>query len=249
MNIVDTTLDKLKSSFLILCPWCDKEFRAFKKDIAGEAEPKYICLSCKKSFKLSFFSNKTASFRATSKLRGEPIFSPNLFETDRTKVQMLKEESITKICFKCTKEVPSFLNRCFFCGAQLVKKIPARVSELLLFSLWKRVLSNWEKDHIHTEFMLKCYQQSRVRFGLQCYGEILKQDANNEKAKQMIKMAEKLSFFFEKNPKVKMGAGFLITRRLCEYLSLLSPFIRTYGFDFVLAMLFILMFSWMFISL
>ena len=145
-------LDQLGSQFPIQCPWCEQVFTAVKKDIVAR-ETKYVCTSCKKRFQLTF---KEGTGSVAAPLRGEPIpvsFSysdPALVETDR---------DLTKICFKCAKEVPGFLNKCFFCGAEFVKILRGRASEVLLAALWKGVLSNWEDNEKHADFMLKCYQQ------------------------------------------------------------------------------------------
>ena len=173
----------------IRCPYCFQIFQTFRQEFIDE-RPEFQCSICHEKFWIE------AQSRAELIL-GQPL-SPSPPPAPPLGVS-------TKVCPRCTEEVPAKDPECRFCGVVFIKLIEGVESTFQLRGTWAKVIKNWHNNLQHDEFLRACHQQKELIYGISCYGRILKEDKDNKKAQEMIKRMEALTWFFKEEmatPKV-----------------------------------------------
>ncbi len=173
------------SELRIRCPYCLQVFRAFKDEFEEEM-PDFQCSVCSEKFWIN-------SKDKDAVILGKP--------GDMAKTGLKPVRSgigiSTKICPRCTEEVPIEDQECSYCGVVFIKLIEGVESSFQLRGIWGKVIKNWHDETAHDEFLRTCHKQNELVYGISCYGRILKEDKDNKKAEEMINRMEALTWFFE----------------------------------------------------
>ena len=170
----------------IRCPYCLQIFQTFRREFTDE-RPEFQCSTCHEKFWIEAQENSPV-------ILGHPLSA--LKPTSTLGVS-------TKICPRCTEEVPAKDPECRFCGVVFIKMIEGVESTFQLRGTWAKVIKNWHNETQHDEFLRACHKQKELIYGISCYGRVLKEDKDNKKAKEMIKRLEALTWFFkEETPKM-----------------------------------------------
>ena len=178
----------------IRCPYCFQNFKAFRNEFE-EDFPSFRCSVCSEKFWINADNTDPV-------ILGQP--------GDMPKRQNYVPSGLgvsTKICPRCTEEVPMTDQECSYCGVVFIKIIEGVESSFQLRGVWAKVIKNWHNEDMHDEFIRTCYKQKELVYGISCYGRILKEDKDNKKAKDMIKRMEALTWFFEEEislPKITL---------------------------------------------
>ena len=169
----------------IRCPYCFQIFKAFKNEFE-EDQPDFECSVCHEQF---WISSKDT----------DPVIlgKPKDMQKEK-KVQPSGLGISTKICPRCVEEVPISDEECPSCGVIFIKMIEGVESSFKLRGLWSKVIKNWHDEIAHDNFLRACHKQNELVYGISCYGRILKEDKNNNKAKEMITRMEALLGFLKK---------------------------------------------------
>ena len=171
----------------IRCPYCFQTFKTFKKEFE-EDMPDFQCSVCHEKFWIN--SKDTEAV-----ILGKPGDMPKTLNHPSPPASGLGVS--TKICPRCTEEVPIGDQECSYCGVVFIKIIEGVESTFKLRGIWAKVVKNWHNENMHDEFLRICHKQNEMVYGISCYGRILKEDKDNKKAKEMIKRMEALTWFFE----------------------------------------------------
>ena len=166
----------------IRCPYCFQIFQTFRQEFTDE-RPEFQCSMCHKSFWIEAQSHSPV-------ILGQPLGTEPPSSTSTLGVS-------TKICPRCTEEVPTESAECHFCGVVFIKMIEGVESTFQLRGQWAKVIKNWHNENQHDEFLRACHKQKELIYGISCYGRVLKEDKNNKKAGEMIKRMEALTWFFK----------------------------------------------------
>jgi len=186
MEQFSTDQKKLTSAQLgIQCPYCFQVFKTFKHEFE-EDKPDFQCSVCQGQFWIN--SRDT-----------EPVIlgRPMDMEKNADSLPMTRLGTSTKICPRCTEEVPMEDQECSYCGVVFIKMIEGMGASFQLRGIWANVIKNWHDENAHDEFLRICHKQSELVYGISCYGRVLKEDKENKKAKEMIQRMESLTWFFE----------------------------------------------------
>ena len=172
------------SQVRIRCPYCFQIFKAFKKEFE-EAQPDFQCSVCREQFWINAKDT-------------DPVILGKPKDMQKEKKPPLSGLGVsTKVCPRCVEEVPIEDEECPHCGVVFIKIIEGVESSFKLRGLWAKVVQNWHNEKSHDEFLRACHKQNELVYGISCYGRILKEDKNNNKAKEMINRMEALTWFFE----------------------------------------------------
>ena len=178
----------------IRCPYCLQIFQTFRQEFTDE-RPEFQCSICHEKFWIE--AQNTAPV-----ILGQPLNTvPPSYPPSNVGFS-------TKICPRCTEEVPAKDSECRFCGVVFIKMIEGMESTFQLRGTWAKVIKSWHDETKHDEFLRACHQQKELIYGISCYGRVLKEDKDNKKAKEMIKRMEALTWFFKEeiaSPKVTLA--------------------------------------------
>ena len=203
--------NQITSQIRIRCPYCFQTFRAFKHEFEEEC-PDFQCSVCSEKFWID-------STKSDSVILGKP--------GSVQKVQKPSPSGLgitTKVCPRCTEEVPKGDQECSYCGVVFIKVIEGVESSFQLRGMWGKVIKNWHDERVHDEFLRACHKQNELVYGISCYGRILKEDKDNKKATDMIKRMEALTWFFEDEISLPK-----LTRKIM--LKKIGAWFKSYTFD------------------
>ncbi len=172
------------SSLRIRCPYCLRVFKAFTNEFEEE-QPDFQCSSCQKIFWINTKDTENILLGKPADMRKNSTPAPSGLGIS------------TKICPRCTEEVPINDQECSYCGVVFIKMIEGAGASFQLRGEWAKVVQNWHDDKIHDNFLRSCHKQNELVYGISCYGRALKDNQNNRKAREMIKRMESLTWFFE----------------------------------------------------
>ncbi len=196
----------------IRCPYCFQVFKAFKKEFE-EDQPDFQCSVCREKF---WIDSKDTN----------PIV---LGKPANIQKNGISEQSglgfSTKVCPRCTEEVPIKDQECSYCGVVFIKLIEGGGTSFPLRGAWAKVIKNWHDEKMHDAFLTTCHKQNELVYGISCYGRVLREDKGNKKALEMIKRMESLTWFFEEEislPKLPFKEMFYRKIR---------NIVRSYAFD------------------
>ena len=206
----------------IRCPYCFQIFQTFRQEFTDE-RPEFQCSVCHEKF---WIEAKSLS----SVILGQPIKAPAVSKLGIS----------TKICPRCTEEVPAEDPECRFCGVQFIKLIEGVESTFQLRGTWAKVIKNWHNPAQHDEFLRACHKQNELIYGISCYGRVLKEDKDNKKAKEMIKRLEALTWFF----KEEVSAPNVTWANMAGKISL---WLRSHTFDALMLALVLCLFLYVFL--
>ena len=169
----------------IRCPYCFQIFKAFTKEFEEEM-PDFQCTVCRETFWIDIRDKSQVV-----------LGKPGDMQKSRTPPPLSGLGVSTKVCPRCTEEVPIADQECSHCGVVFIKIIERGDSSFQLRIMWAKVIKNWHNEQAHDRFLRACRKQDELAYGMFCYGRILKEDKNNRKAQEMIKRMESLTWFFE----------------------------------------------------
>ncbi len=136
------------------CPHCQKLYKT-SFDVFEGSEPEFDCSSCAKSFLL------------TSELDNFGLFS--------TKLQSHKS---FEVCPKCSSLKPHQSDECPSCGVFASKYLDLQKAQSpALFELnqqWQKVVTHFDEDQYHQDFLNKCHLKLALNFAFQKYSELQK---------------------------------------------------------------------------
>ena len=136
------------------CPHCQKLYKT-SSDVFEGSDPEFDCSTCTKTFLLIDEQDSFGLFLATD--LGKKSFSS---------------------CPKCSALKPQNADECPTCGVFATKYIELQRAESpVLFELnqqWQKVLSNFENDQLHQDFINKCHLKLALNFAFQKYSELEK---------------------------------------------------------------------------
>ena len=202
----------IPSQLRIRCPYCFQTFKAFSKEFE-EDQPDFQCSVCHETF---WINPKDT----------DPVIlgKPADMQKKTNKVPTGLGVS-TKICPRCTEEVPMADQECSYCGVVFIKLIEGGGTSFQLRGTWAKVVRNWHDENKHDAFLTACHKQNELVYGISCYGRILKEDKNNKKALEMIKRMEALTWFFEEEISLpKLPVQEMLYRKI-------TNIVKSYAFD------------------
>jgi len=211
MRQLDKSQKNIEPSFIhIRCPYCFQMFRALKNEFEEDC-PDFRCSVCNEKFWIDSKETKSVILAQPSVVKKykEPISGVGVS---------------TKVCPRCTEEVPMGDQECSYCGVVFIKFIEGVESSFQLRGLWAKVIKNWHDENRHDEFLRTCYKQNELVYGISCYGRILKEDKENKKAQEMIKRMESLTWFFEEEISLPKKNFSTLMHKMKVYL-------KSYAFD------------------
>lgn len=168
----------------IRCPHCFQIFKTQRKEFE-EDHPDFQCSVCRGMF---WIDSKDTS----------PVILGKPADTQKKGISPPSGLGVsTKICPRCTEEVPINDQECSYCGVVFIKLIEGGGTAFPLRGAWAKVVKNWHDEKMHDSFLTTCHKQNELVYGISCYGRVLKEDKNNKKALEMIKRMESLTWFFE----------------------------------------------------
>ena len=185
------------SQLRIRCPYCFQIFKALKAEFEQD-QPDFGCSVCHKEFWIEAQDNSSVVLGKPSTMQ-KPDKAPPASKLGVSH----------KICPRCTEEVPMDLQSCTYCGVVFIKMIEGWGSSFQLRGMWAKVVSQWHSENRHNEFLQECQKRNELVYGISCYGRILKEDKNNQKALEMIKRMEALTWFFEEESPAKPNPGLI----------------------------------------
>lgn len=155
----------------VRCPHCRKLYLVQYADVK-EAKPRFECVQCHNRFWVPMADiDLSAEIQGIAMNQKERGARPSVKST-------LKEP--TEPCPKCFKSIPAGEPECPHCGV-VVKKIrelgfiesaPAHSEQL--GSAWKRVLSNYDDETLHSDFLRIAQRERNLPFAAAQYGQINK---------------------------------------------------------------------------
>jgi hypothetical protein len=144
-----------KQEVLFRCPNCQKLYRTCADVFEGN-EPEFDCSSCQTPFVLS---DKQDMF--------------GLFLTS----QPSPKQSFD-VCPKCSNLKPYKSDECPSCGVYTSRYLELQKSESpVLFELnqqWQKVVTHFDEDQYHQDFLNKCHLKMALNFAFQKYSELQK---------------------------------------------------------------------------
>ncbi len=195
------------SELRIRCPYCFQVFKTFKHELA-EDMPDFQCSVCHEKFCINSKDTSEVILGTPGDMQ-KGVYSSPVSGLGVT----------TKICPRCTEEVPIGDQECTYCGVVFIKIIEGVESSFQLRGMWGKVVKNWHNEKMHDDFLINCHKQNELVYGISCYGRILKEDKDNKKAKEMIKRMESLTWFFEEEmslPKLTFKKMLLKAKDWCN---------------------------------
>jgi hypothetical protein len=137
------------------CPYCQKLYRT-SADVFEGNEPEFDCSSCKTPFILS---DKQDMF--------------GLFLTSQP-----NQKQRFDVCPKCSSLKPHKSDECPSCGVYASRYLELQKSESpVLFELnqqWQKVVTHFDEDLYHQDFLNKCHLKMALNFAFQKYSELQK---------------------------------------------------------------------------
>lgn len=137
------------------CPHCQKLYKTSSDVFEGVEPAEFDCMSCQKAFMLT---QKTDDF--------------GLFVTQ------MPEKASFEACPKCSNLKPKKQDECPSCGIFVSKYLELQKAESpVLYELnqmWQGVVTHFDQDQYHQDFLNKCHQKMALNFAFQKYAELQK---------------------------------------------------------------------------
>ncbi len=194
----------------VKCPHCFQVFTAFPREFEEKC-PHFQCSVCQGQFWIDFPTNRQTDYTVKN-----PILLSTSTQSDRTLSfeEIILGHSLSvrkpidplsanrlglsvKMCPKCSQEVSISEPNCPFCGVVFIKMIEGVEASFYLRGVWAKVLRYWHDEDQHDRFLMACRKENDLMYGISCYGRVLKEDKDNQKAREMIKRIEAFTWFFE----------------------------------------------------
>jgi hypothetical protein len=162
-----------------VCPHCEKSYLIFLKDLPEEIN-RFICKSCDQDFWI----------RRVEVEEGVPVIGiPG--------EELLGKEK--EKCPKCGQAVESLEKECGGCGVVGAKYLALREESPYLKvnpelkALWKRVLNNYDDEHVHHEFLSQCLKEKQLRYASLQYKQLREAVGDDRLLRTMIGKIQNLS--------------------------------------------------------
>jgi hypothetical protein len=175
-------------SLRVRCPHCRKLYLVQYGDIV-EAKPRFECVQCRNRFWISLSGTDTHG-----EIQGIPMHVKDAPAAKPKPGAELKTEP----CPKCFKPVAVGLHECPSCGV-LVQKVkdlsfiegaPAHSQQL--GSAWKKVLSNYDDESIHSDFLRIAQREKNLLYAAAQYGQMNKLMPSDETTLQKMREVQAL---------------------------------------------------------
>jgi Zn finger protein HypA/HybF involved in hydrogenase expression len=138
------------------CPSCQKLYRT-SADVFEGNDPEFDCSNCATPFTLSAEQDMFGLFVTT-----EPKNKKQSFD----------------VCPKCSSLKPHKSDECPSCGVYASRYLELQKSESpVLFELnqqWQKVVTHFDEDQYHQDFLNKCHLKMALNFSFQKYSELQK---------------------------------------------------------------------------
>ena len=136
------------------CPHCQKLY-CTTSDVFDGTEPSFDCSACDKAFILTTQADDFGLFKSRA-----------------------PEKMALRTCPKCSNLKPQQSDECPSCGVLESKYVEIqKVESPVLYEmnvLWQKVVSHFDEDQYHQDFLNKCHQQMALNFAFQKYAELQK---------------------------------------------------------------------------
>lgn len=136
------------------CPHCQKLYRT-SSDVFEGSDPEFDCSNCSKSFLLSGQQDSFGLFVTSS---------PSQKRFD--------------VCPKCSSLKPHKVDECPTCGVFASRYLELQKAESpVIFELnqqWQKVVTHFDDDQYHQDFLNKCHLKMALNFAFQKYSELQK---------------------------------------------------------------------------
>ncbi|MEQ1723414.1 MAG: hypothetical protein ABL930_09580 [Pseudobdellovibrio sp.] len=137
------------------CPHCQKLYRT-SADVFQGSDPEFDCSSCAKPFLLSGEQDMFGLFVTTQPSQNKSF----------------------DVCPKCSSLKPQNSDECPSCGVYASRYLELQKAESpVLFELnqqWQRVVTHFDEDQYHQDFLNKCHLKMALNFAFQKYSELQK---------------------------------------------------------------------------
>jgi hypothetical protein len=138
------------------CPNCQKLYRT-SADVFEGNDPEFDCSSCATPFTLSAEQDMFGLFKTTEPRNQKKNFG---------------------VCPKCSNLKPNNNDECPSCGVYGSRYLELQKSESpVLFELnqqWQKVVTHFDEDQYHQDFLNKCHLKMALNFAYQKYSELQK---------------------------------------------------------------------------
>ena len=137
------------------CPHCQKLYRTTSDVFEGSQAAEFDCMSCDKAFTLKTELDSFGMY-----------------------VTQAPERTVFEACPKCSNLKPKKEDECPSCGVFVSKYIELQKNEspalYELNQMWQSVVSHFDQDQYHQDFLNKCHQSMALNFAFQKYAELQK---------------------------------------------------------------------------
>src|SRR5665213_2223013 len=157
-------------SMRVRCPHCRKLYMVQFNDVK-EAKPRFECIQCHNRFWLSL-----PDMDSSSEMQGIPVQIRDV----PVKAKRADAAKSTEPCPKCFKIVQSGLSECPHCGVMINKAKELAFQEdrpshsETLNLAWKKVISNYDDEAVHSDFLRIAQRERNLPFAAAQYGQMQK---------------------------------------------------------------------------
>lgn len=178
---------KLSEKLKIRCPSCTKLYEVSSEDVTSET-PVFQCVSCATHF---YFEFPPANLEKIECFAIEKSTTPEKLASNAKQQKNVDPQEEMRSCPKCGALNGRRAHECYSCHV-IFEKLeglpmdPSLRAQPSLVRKWKNLVSNFENQELHDEFVRSCHELDALKFAALKYEEIKSAQGGDVTCDQML---------------------------------------------------------------